>query len=584
MIKVLSGERAKRPPSVIATCFATSPAATLHLVFLSGVSNILMLTGPLFMMQVYDRVLASRSLPTLVALSLIAILAYLAIWLLDMLRGRIASLFAERLADEMLPHAKRAAITLQLQHGRMSDDSDVLFRDIEMVRTFGQTQAPMAFLDVPWLPVYVAVAFLLHPVIGWSVVVGIAVLAVMTWLGGRLSRAPSTAAMRASAARQAIFKGIQRNAEAIHAMGMDTAIWQRWARRNDEAVKADSRTGSINSAIGGLSRTFRQVFQSSILALGAFLVVSGELSAGAIIAATILAGRALAPIDQAIANWRPLMDTRASFNRLHRLIHEMPPAVARMALPMPVRSLELDNLCVAAPGQPFPSVRNVSLSLQAGDALGVIGHSASGKTTLARAIAGLWQPCDGKVLLDGADLAHFDRLQLGPTIGFMPQDVQLLDGTIRENIARFRDDATAAQVIAAAKAASFHQHALAFPNGYDTQIGPNGAHLSAGQRQRIGIARALYGNPFLVVLDEPNANLDAEGEMAVARAVRGIRQRGGIAIVIAHRPGAISQSTHLLVLEHGEVTACGPKERVLAQIDGNSRTALSKSAKLLPGA
>ncbi len=577
------GERAARPASVLAACFGASPSAALHLALLSGVANILMLTGPLFMMQVYDRVLASRSLPTLVALSLIAVLAYLAIWLLDLLRSRIAGLFAERLADEVLPCAKRAAVVLHIQQGRTSRDSDVLFRDIETVRAFGQTQGPMAFLDLPWLPVYVAVAFLLHPIIGWSVVAGIVVLSAMTWLGERLSRAPSTAAMRAFSARQSVLQGIQRNAEAIHAMGMETGAWQRWSRRDDEAMNAQNRIGWINSAVGGLSRTFRQIFQSAVLAIGAMLVISGEMSGGAIIAATILAGRALAPIDQAIASLRPLMEARASFNRLKRLEREMTPAAVRMALPLPTKSVQLVDLCVAVPGQRGTALRHVSLTLRTGDALGVIGHSASGKTTLARAIAGLWQPSAGQILLDGADLAHFDRLQLGPAIGFMPQDVQLLDGTISENIARFRDDATPEQVIAAARAASFHQHALAFPDGYDTQIGPNGAHLSAGQRQRIGLARALYGNPFLLVLDEPNANLDAEGELAVARAVRGIRRRGGIAIVIAHRPSAISQSSHLLVLERGEMSACGPKDEVLAQINGTSRKVLPEPAKLLAG-
>jgi PrtD family type I secretion system ABC transporter len=558
--------------SLLAASLAASPKAALHMILLSGVVNVVMLTSPLFMMQVYDRVLASRSLPTLVSLCLIAVLAYAAIWLLDLLRGRIVALFAERIADEILPAAKRAAVELQVRQRRSLGDSELLFRDIETVRSFGQTPAPLAFLDLPWLPIYMAVAFMLHPLIGWSVVAGIAILAVITWLGEQLSNAPAAASVQAHLGRQNVLQGIQSNAEAIRAMGMEQALWSRWERLNAAAVSAQNRVSSIAGALGGLSRTFRQVFQSGVLAIGAMLVILGEMSGGAIIAATILAGRALAPIDQAIAQWRPLLQARDSLQRLERLLRALPPQVAAMALPLPSRSVELRDVSIAVPGHVAPVIQGVTLTLQAGEALGVIGSSASGKTTLARAVVGIWQPVRGRIMLDGADLGQFDASRLGSAIGFMPQDVQLLDGTIGQNIARFGADATPDQIIAAAKAASFHQHALAFPNGYDTPIGPNGAHLSAGQRQRIGLARALFGNPFLVVLDEPNANLDAEGETAVARAVRGIRNRGGVAIIIAHRPSAISQATHLLVMEGGQMAAYGPKREVIAHLNGSVKT------------
>ncbi len=570
-----SGKSVFRPQLPVRAALGSSKRALVHVAVLSGVVNVLMLTSSIFMMQVYDRVLGSRSIPTLVTLCAIAVLAYVVQWIFDVLRHRIMGFVAERIEEEMAPAVQRASIDLQLRGVRMPLESLQLFRDMESVRSFAHGQGPLTFFDLPWIPIYIAVAFILHPWIGWITVVGSLVLVVLTVITDFMTRTPTHQAIVTMSVRNQLAETMQRGAEVMRALGMERALWGRWNDTQEELVGHQRRVSETAGILSGLAKMLRYVLQSAVLATGAYLVIQGQLSGGAIIAGTILAGRAMSPIDQAIGSWRPFIQAREGYRRLARILPDYLSLAEKMPLPAPRASFQMQAVDVGVPGAPKPVVRNVSLSLKAGDGLGVIGHSASGKSSLARAMVGLWRPLKGKVLLDGASLDQFDAALLGPSLGYMPQDVQLFDGTIAENISRFNADATPEQIIAAAKAASFHDHVLAFPNGYDTRVGPAGAHLSAGQRQRLGLARAVFGDPFFVVLDEPNANLDNDGEMAVSQAIKGVRDRGGIAIVIAHRPSAISQVNLLMVMNQGEIVAIGPRDEVLAKTVKNA-------AKIVP--
>lgn len=569
MTRMLS--RDQRSP--VGRAIAKSKGAIGLIAVLSLGSNLLMLTGPLYMMQVYDRVLGSRSVPTLLALSAIALAAYGAQWALDVLRQRIAALVAERAEREAAPAVQAAVVDASLSKAQPGTESLMPFRDLEQVGQFAASPTPLALADLPWVPVYLAVAFALHPTLGYATVAGALGLAAITALTEWATKGPSRTAGLAGSARNQIAEQSIANAEVMRAMGMEGRAWARWNAAHAVMGLHRRKAGAATSTLSTLARGARQALQSGILGLGAYLAVKGEMSGGAIIAASVLSGRALAPIDQAIAGWKPFVMARAAHARLSKLLSDNPEPEAKMALPAPSRSLRLTGVSVASPDARIPGqqgarklvVRDASVTLQAGDALGIVGPSAGGKSSLARAIAGIWAPVRGKVELDGADISQYDREALGPSIGYMPQDVQIFDGTIAENIARLDPNPDAAKVIAAARAASFHEHALSFEGGYQAKVGPSGSHLSAGQRQRLGLARALYGNPFLVVLDEPNANLDADGEEAVAKAIGDVRARGGIAIVIAHRPSALAHANMVMVMNSGAVTALGPKDKILGQ-------------------
>ncbi len=565
-----------RPKLPVRAALGSAKRALVHVAVLSGVVNILMLTSSIFMMQVYDRVLGSRSIPTLVTLCAIAVLAYVIQWIFDVLRHRIMGFVAERIEEEMAPAVQRASIDLQLRGVRMPLESLQLFRDMESVRSFAHGQGPLTFFDLPWIPIYVAVAFILHPWIGWITVIGSVILVILTVITDVVTRGPTHQAIITMSVRNQLAETMQRGAEVMRALGMERALWGRWNATQEELVGHQRRVSETASVLSGMAKMLRYILQSAVLATGAYLVIQGQLSGGAIIAGTILAGRAMSPIDQAIASWRPFIQAREGYRRLARILPDFLFEQQKMPLPAPRDSFQMQAVDIGVPAAAKPVVRNVSLSLKAGDGLGIIGPSASGKSSLARAMVGLWRPLRGKVLLDGASLDQFDPAMLGPSLGYMPQDVQLFDGTIAENISRFKVNATPGQIIAAAKAASFHEHVLAFPGGYDTKVGPAGAHLSAGQRQRLGLARAVFGDPFLVVLDEPNANLDSDGEMAVSQAIKGVRERGGIAIVIAHRPSAISQVNLLMVMNQGEVMAFGPRDEVLSKTVKNA-------SRIIPG-
>jgi ATP-binding cassette, subfamily C, type I secretion system permease/ATPase len=439
-------------------------------------------------------------------------------------------------------------------------------RDLDTVRSFLSGLGPTALFDLPWIPLYVAICFAFHVLIGVTVLCGAIILVALTLTTEFLSRRPVKAATTQAALRSRLAEISRRNADVLAAMGMSESLRDRWLDLGREHLAQQKRVNDVAGGLGTAGRVLRMALQSAVLGVGAYLVIQQEATAGIIIAGSILAGRALAPIDLAIVNWKGFVAARQSWHRLGQLFAAMPTAAARLQLPAPAHALTAEMLGIAPPGAQKLVVHDVNFSLKAGSAVGVIGPSASGKSSLVRAIVGVWQPARGCVRIDGATIDQWTPESLGRHIGYLPQDVELIEGTIAENIARFAPGAPAAAVIAAAKAAGVHDLIVNLPGGYETQIGEQGAALSAGQQQRIALARALYGDPFLVVLDEPNSNLDGEGEEALTRAILGVRARGGIVIVVAHRPSALAAVDHLLAMVRGTQQAFGPKEEILPRL------------------
>ncbi len=550
----------------------------MSLFLISGIINVLMLTGSLFMMQVYDRVLGSQSIPSLVLLSLIATAAFLFQGGLDIIRTRVLGLIGERIDDEVTPKVHEAVIDLPLRIKRGENEAMQPFRDVDAIRSFVSGPGPVAMFDIPWMPIYLIFLFLLHWSLFAATVIGALILIVLTWLTDHKSKEPTNAANEAQSIRNQTADASQRGAEALRAMGLRPVMAARWQAKHAQYMTMQRRVTFVTTGIAGVSKTVRMILQSAMLGLGAYLAIKGQISSGAIIAGTILSGRALAPIDQAIGAWKGFVSARHAHDRLAKLLSFYPDKPEVFTLPAPTQSIAVENLAVGAPGGRTPIVKRANFEVRAGQALGVIGQSASGKTTLIRALIGVWAPLNGRVLLDGASIDQWDPDALGASVGYLPQDVQLFEGTIAENIARFTEGVSSDVVIAAAKAASFHDHVVGFPDGYNTRVGQGGAHLSAGQRQRLGLARALFNNPFLVVLDEPNSNLDAEGEASVVEAIKSVQARKGIAIVIAHRPSAVAAVDLILAMKNGDVVAFGPRDEVFGKILKNSNNVIKHPA------
>ncbi|KPF41417.1 type I secretion system permease/ATPase [Rhizobium sp. AAP43] len=537
-------------------------SALLPIAAISAATNLLMLTGPLFMMQVYDRVLASRSVPTLVALSVLAVCLYVFLGILELLRSRILTRVGQRIEEDLGDATFRAVMVLPLRMSRKEAVSQPI-RDLEQIRQFMGGPGPVAICDMPWLPLYVGILFLFHPLLGWLAIAGAVILMALTITSEFLLRDPMRRIAQFSAARAEFLEAGRRNAEALQAMGMRGAYTARWRGANAEYLAEQQRTGDATSSFSTTSKIFRLALQSAVLALGAWLAINGMASPGAMIAASILTARALAPIEQAIGQWRGFVNARQARDRLYKLLEQFREDVPRMSLPKPGASLTVAGLTVVAPGSNTPVIRDISFSVNGGQGVGIIGPSGSGKSSLARALVGIWPPARGSVRLDGAELDQWDPEALGSSIGYLPQGVELFDGTIAENICRFSTDATPDHIIEAAKLAGVHALILSMPDGYDTRIGASGAILSAGQRQRVGLARALFGKPFLIVLDEPNASLDAAGETALANAMLALRKQGSIVIVIAHRPSALAAVDQVLVVAQGAMVTFGPRDEVL---------------------
>ncbi len=539
--------------------------ALTAIALLSGVTNILALTSPLFMLQVYDRVLSSGSMPTLIGLAVLAAILYAFQALLDIIRARVLLRIGEKFDHSLAPRVYHAVVRLPLLT-RMPGDGLQPLRDLDNVRGFLCGSGPTAFFDLPWMPLYLGISFLFHFWIGATALAGTIILIGLTILSNLLSGPPIRAATGANMSRNGLLEATRRNAEVVHAMGLGQRTALRWHQANADYLHANRESGDVLSLLGNLSRAFRMTLQSALLGVGAWLVINQEATGGVMIASSIMMGRALAPVDQAIAAWKPYLMARQSWARLKELLARVTPEPHVMSLPRPQTDLKVEALVVAPPGEKAPTLTGISFAIQAGQALGIIGPSGSGKSTLSRALVGAWPLAGGKVRLDGASFDQWNRAELGPHIGYLPQGVELFDGTIAENIARLDEQPEAQAVVAAARSAGAHEMILRMEHGYDTRIGEGGSALSAGQRQRIGLARALYREPFLVVLDEPNANLDAEGEAAVVNAIASVRVRNGIAIVIAHRPSAIGAVDFVLMVEAGRQRAFGPREKVLAEV------------------
>lgn len=531
----------------------------------SGMSNLLMLTGSFFMLQVYDRVLPGRSIPTLIALCVLATVLYLFQGGLDLVRGRISARVGRYLDEKLGIRVFDALVRLPLKT-RADGDGLQPLRDLDQVRGFLSGGGPTALFDLPWMPIYLGICFLFHFWIGVTALVGALVLVGVTMLTETRTRGPTKASSRLGVSRSALALEGRRNAEVLQAMGMRHQAALRWRDVNAKYLAAHERASDVASGLGGASKVVRSILQSLVLAVGAVLVINQESTAGIIIAGSILTARALAPVEMAIANWKGFVAARQSGQRLDQLLKLLPTEEERLALPAPVETLTVEQLYVGAPNSERPTLSEVSFRLRSGQAVGIIGPSGSGKSTLARALVGVWPCVRGRIRLDNAALDHWSSDALGRHIGYLPQNVELFDGSIAMNIARFDPQAAAAAVLEASHAAGAHELILSLPDGYSTKIGEGGMALSAGQRQRIGLARAFYGKPFLVVLDEPSSNLDAEGEEALTEAILNVRRRGGIVAVIAHRPKALEGVDHVLVLGEGRVQSFGKREEVLNRV------------------
>lgn len=529
--------------------------------------NLLMLTGPLYMLQVYDRVLGSRSEATLVALSVLVIFLYGMMGLLDYTRGRVMGRVAARFQAAL---DLRVFDAVMRRSTVMPDElSQSGLRDLESVQRLLSSPVLMAIFDIPWTPFFLFAIMIFHPWLGYLALAGGALLIVITIVNQAVTRAPTLKSNQAVMQAERTADQIRAEAEMVQALGMRRDAFMRWMQARSASLTGQIATADLTGTFSTLTKTLRLLLQSAMLGLGAYLVLQGELTPGAMIAGSILMGRALAPIELAIGQWPMVERARKGWDNLARLLGEIPPEPERTALPDPRAIVDVQQLTVVPPGEKQAALKLVSFKLEPGQAVGVIGPSGSGKSTLARALTGVWAPAGGKIRLDGAALDQYDSSVLGQHVGYLPQRVTLFDGTIAENIARLSAQPDAEKIVEAAKKADAHEMILKLPNGYDTRVSANGGRLSGGQIQRIGLARAMYGSPVILVLDEPNSNLDNEGSEAVNRAVKGFKDEGKVVLIMAHRPAAIRECDMLLMIEGGQATAFGPKDEVLQKVVKN---------------
>ncbi len=524
------------------------------LLAMSATVNILYLTGSFFMLEIYDRVVPSKSIPTLIGLAIIAAVLYAGQGVIDMIRSRVCNRLGDSLDAKIGHRVYDAVLRLPLRMKSTGDSSEPI-RDLDQVRSFLTSGGPLAFLDLPFMPIYLVICFLFHVWIGVAALFGMAVLIILAWVAEKRTREPVKRAFSLLAPRNALVESGHRNAQVLQAMGMAHHVRERWNKLNQSWLLTNRKANDASKSLAAVTKAIRAAIQSMMLGIGAVLVIQGDATAGVIIAASILTARALAPVEMAIGSWKGFTQARQSWERLTRLLTFIPPQTEPLDLPEPESSLTVEAASAVPPGSENVVASDVSFALRAGQAMCVLGPSASGKSSLARLLVGVWKPARGRVRLDGASLDQRSPRQLGRHIGYLPQDVELFSGSVAENIARLETERESGAIIKAAQAAGAHEIILRLPDGYETQIGESGQSLSAGQRQRVGLARALYGEPFLVVLDEPNSNLDQEGEQALTQAILNVRRRGGIAVVVAHRPSALAAATHVLVMQNGRVVA-----------------------------
>jgi ATP-binding cassette subfamily C protein EexD len=533
--------------------------------FFSLFINILMLVSPLYMLQLYDRVMTSRSEETLIMLTGLVIVLFITMAILEMVRSRILvrignkmdALLSQRVFDSLFDLAQK----------NPGKASSMPMSDLTQIRQFMTGNGLFAFFDAPWIPIYIGVLFLFHPDFGYFAIFAAIVLIFITMINNFATKRKLKEANEASADAMRYINTNLKNAEVIHAMGMKGNIQKIWQDKHYAFLTAQSRASDSAGVWANISKSTRMMFQSLMLGLGGYLAIQGDVSSGMMIAGSIIMGRALAPLDLMINSWKGFANARGAYGRLNQLLNEFPKDKEYMELPAPKGEVTLEQVVVVPPNAKEPSIRGISLQIEKGDVIGIIGPSAAGKSSLARAILGLWPLHNGKVRLDGADIAQWDKVRLGKYIGYLPQDIELFEGTVSQNIARF-NEVDAIKVVEAAQKAGIHEMILKLPDGYDTKIGVGGATLSGGQRQRVGIARAIYDNPIIIVLDEPNSNLDDVGEKNLAQTVNIMKQQGTTVIIITHRPTILQATNKLLMMKQGLVELYGNTNDVLAKLRG----------------
>jgi ATP-binding cassette subfamily C protein EexD len=555
---------------------AVCKGSFLSVAFFSFFINLLMLVPSFYMLQVYDRAVASASLSTLLMLTLIMLLLLTTMGGLEWVRSRIMVRISTRLDTLLGQRLFDASFKQALTSCGMNATAQPL-SDLNALRQFLTGNGLFAFFDTPWIPIYLAVMFIFHPWYGWMGLLSAVLLGTLAYINEKLTQAPLHAANREQMAATAFTNKSLRNAEVVESMGMLASLRQRWSEQTHTVLSLQSLASDRATTVATLSKTFRQVVQSLVLGLGAYLTINHEISSGLMIAGSILLGRALAPIDQLIGVWKGFLGARSQYARLHQLLETIAAEPERMSLPAPEGAIRVEGLSVGSPNQRKPIIRGLTFEVPAGSVVGIIGPSGAGKSTLARALLGIWPSLAGTVRLDGADISQWRRDELGPYVGYLPQDIELFEGTISQNISRF-GPVNAPAVVAAARMAGVHELVLQLPDGYDTVIGANGGGLSGGQRQRIGLARALYGEPRLVLLDEPNSNLDDAGEKMLAEALQKLRQSRATVFVITHRSGVLAQVDKLLVLNQGELSLFGPRDKVLERLQAATPAAHQPAA------
>ena len=583
----LQGRRTGRKPlerDLIQRFLRRYRPSVMVVVIASVLLNLLVFTGSLYMMLVYDSVLPSHSLPTLAGLFLMLCVLYLFQAGFEAVRGEALLGIANGVQADLFEPVHYAAVDRALKSGG-SSDSLQLTRDLDQVHGFLAGTGPVAIIDLPWVLLFLLVLFALHWSLGLAALVGTVVLAGIAWLTARRSALGTHRVVQLTGRRLAATQAELRFAESARAMGMQRRLLGRSSECDADYMAAQTFLSRTIARLGGAGRVFRLFLQSLILTVGALLVIDGKASGGIIIGASILAGRAFAPVDQAIANWRGLSAAREGWGRITQAIavHRQPPP-RQVALAAPQGLVEMRDVWVAPPGSQTFVLNGVSMALRPGQALAVIGPSAAGKTTLAKALLGIWPAARGEVRIDGATHDQWEPEAIGAAMGYVPQTVDLMEGTLGENIARFDPDATSEKVIAAAHAAGLHEMILGFADGYETRVSAGGAELSAGQRQRIGLARALYGDPFLVVLDEPNSNLDAAGDEALAQAILAVRERGGVVVMVTHRPSTLGPVSHVAVLNAGRLVDFGERDAVLQKMNQTAQAKSQTTGSRLEGA
>ena len=563
--------------SDLQTALFLCKSAFIWAAFFSMVINILQLVPTIFMLQVYDRVVPTGNKSTLLMLTLLMVVLFLTMGSLEWVRSQILVRVSTRLETLLNKRLFQVSYKQALFSGGQSASGQAL-DDLTSLRQFLTGNGLFAFFDMPWIPIYIALLFVFHTLYGLAgIVTSILLIIVAIIQENATAKLLAEANSLAITGRSLVNKNL-RNAEVIESMGMLKNIQSRWVLGSDQILILQATASSRAGLINGLSKLIRISSQSLILALGAYLVIENEITAGLMLGGSVLLGRTLAPIDMMIGSWKGFINARGQYQRLNTMLIQIPADSPKMPLPAPLGLFHLESAEVTPPGATQPILKGISLVINIGDVIGVIGPSGCGKSTFARALLGIWPTSKGKIRLDGAEVSNWNRHELGPYIGYLPQDIELFEGSISENIARF-GDVNPDKIVAAAKMADVHNLILQFPKGYDTIIGANGGNLSGGQRQRIGLARALYGDPVIVVLDEPNSNLDEQGEYALGQAIQLLKQKKTTIVVITHRNNVLNNVDKLLILQDGLLSVYGPKDQVIAHLQQQAEA--TKNSKLL---